>query len=50
MFIWLSTLHWPILQHTLVAGFAMLYVLGLALFVNIHPILATADCPLTTDH
>ncbi|RPH64587.1 MAG: hypothetical protein EHM89_01345 [Acidobacteria bacterium] len=38
MFIWLSTLHWPILQHTLVAGFAMLYVLCLALFVNIHPI------------
>jgi hypothetical protein len=38
MFIWLSTLHWPMVQHTLIAGFAMLYVPCLALFVNIHPI------------
>lgn len=38
LFIWLSTLHSQIVQQTLLAGFAMLYVLCLALFVNIHPI------------
>jgi hypothetical protein len=38
LFIWLATLHSQIVQQALLAGFAMLYVLCLALFVNIHPI------------
>ena len=38
MFIWLATFASPIAQQALIASFAMLYTLCLALFVTVHPI------------